>query len=360
MPNTDNRKKCTLLLIQNDCETLKTIILNHRNSVFSMCLIPYMALFCRSIQEYLNIELVSPEVDAEICDIRNSIKLFGERFGKGKKRFLASDEKQNQELQDMLRFKFMKKWNIHYNLGIYFDENGHVVGDTQLIDDMLKMSGLSEDERAKKSFSLGCNLASVIGSISRGMEIKPPDIQIDASIPGFYYCDVNTNKTPFFNSSFEKEVNLFALHILGNLGFVKYNLEPMVTAQNPWLLRIKYIATYYSYCGLRVLERHLEQLKQEQSSKFVEAAKTVDQAGEHLFDSTFRNCMMHYDLVENGTFAISEACYDETKPLFGLVETCFNNATYESFTAEIDSLGEMIEKLLVSQFNFKTLQIKKL
>lgn len=35
--------------------------------------------------------------------------------------------------RDLLRFDFTKPMNVHYNLGIYFDENGNIIGDTQLI-----------------------------------------------------------------------------------------------------------------------------------------------------------------------------------------------------------------------------------
>lgn len=33
----------------------------------------------------------------------------------------------------MIRFPFMKRWNIHYNLGVYIDMEGHVIGDTQML-----------------------------------------------------------------------------------------------------------------------------------------------------------------------------------------------------------------------------------
>ena len=63
----------TVLLIQNDCESIKQLALNYHDSIFCMRIIPYMALFCRSFQEYADTELISPEVDEEIYDLRNSI-----------------------------------------------------------------------------------------------------------------------------------------------------------------------------------------------------------------------------------------------------------------------------------------------
>ena len=46
----------TVLLIQNDCESIKQLVLNFQDSIFCMRIIPYMALFCRSFQEYAEIE----------------------------------------------------------------------------------------------------------------------------------------------------------------------------------------------------------------------------------------------------------------------------------------------------------------
>ena len=113
----------TVLLIQNDCESIKQLVLNYHDSIFCMRIIPYMALFCRSFQEYADIELISPEVDEEIYDLRNSIKIYSERYGKNIKRFIAVDEGQDEEYKSQLKFDFLKKMNVHYNLGMYFTED---------------------------------------------------------------------------------------------------------------------------------------------------------------------------------------------------------------------------------------------
>ena len=106
-------KKCALLLIRNDCETLKAIFHNKSDSIFTMCIIPYLALFCRSYQEFLKIDLLDPVIDSQIYDLRNSIKYYADRYGKSKQRFLKSDEMQNNEYRDLLRFRLLKKLNIH-------------------------------------------------------------------------------------------------------------------------------------------------------------------------------------------------------------------------------------------------------
>lgn len=360
--NEIKRKYYSLMLIQNDCETLKQICLSIHNSIFSVGIIPYMALFCRSVQEYLGIELISPEIDSEIYDIRNSIKVYGDKYGKGKKRFLGSDEMQNQEFREMLRFEFTKELNIHYNLGIYFDDKHHIIGNTQLFADVLKMNGLSNDEKAKKAFSLGRDLASIIGSVAAGCEksITAKPFPLCTELPEFHYADINTNRSLFFNSFYKKDVNLFMLHIVSNLGFVSYVLEKVVGRNNPWLFRTKYLVTYYSFLGLHKLKQHLENETLYDAGDLIKAITRVVDSKDKLFLSKFRNCMMHYDLVADGSFAISDAHFDNKKPLYGLVEDCFNGLSYDDFFDLITALSKEIEDFLVSQFNYSCLRIMKL
>ena len=357
-----NRKYYSLLLIQNDCETLKQICLSIRNPIFSMGIIPYMALFCRSVQEYLGTELINPEIDSEIYDIRNRIKVYGDKYGKGKKLFLLSDEKQNDEFREKLRFEFTKSLNIHYNLGIYFDNRNHIIGNTQLYADELHLNPLPDRERPQKAFLLGKNLASIIGSISKGFEktIPVPPILLHSEVPELYYADLNTNTSRFFNDAYEKDVNLFMLHILSNIGFVSYVLEPIAGKNNSWFFRIKYLVTYYSFLGIQRLKQHLENNTQNGEEKLIQTLSQILNSHEYLFSSTFRNCMMHYDLVADGSFAISERFFDSQKPLFGLIEECFNGLSYDDFSNRLSDLSNQIERILASQFSFSSLRVKKL
>ena len=43
-----------------------------------------------------------------------------------------SDNEQNELFKNMLRFSFTKKFNIHLNLGVYFNKQGKVIFNTQL------------------------------------------------------------------------------------------------------------------------------------------------------------------------------------------------------------------------------------
>ena len=352
----------TFYLMQNDCETLKAIALQINNPIFGPAITPYMALFCRSTQECLGTSFLPPELDAEIYDIRNSIKNNADRYGKSKKRLLQNDELQDNEYREQLRFNFMKKLNAYYNLGIFFDNDLHVIGNTQQFADLLSLNSLTDAERKEKTQRLSYNIGSVIGKISRYFSILSPApiIQIENNLPSIYYCDQNTNRSKFFSPEYGKDVNLFLLNILCNIGFVKYLLELVVPITNPWVFRIKYIVTYYSLSGLNKLKSHLENNSPNKFASLLQEIKDITDEGNILFASKFRNCMMHYDLVSDDVFAISDACFDEGKIYYGLVEDCFFGKTYEQFYAEISAFSNKIEELLTKQFDFQTLNLRKL
>ena len=355
------RKICTILLLQNDCETLKTIIPKRHSPITSLCIIPYYALFCRSFQEYSGLKIIDPEYDSQVCDIRNGIKTFSERYARSQKRFLATDEQQNEEFRELLQFNFMKDWNIHYNLGLYFDKEGHIVGNTQLCFDMLGMNGLTEEEKAKKSYALGEYMGKVIGSVSTGLSksITAPTIQVADSEPEYYYEDINTNISPFLNPQYSKDINLYCLHLLSILGFAKYILEPIVLKENPWIFRIKYITVHYAISGLKKLKAFFENDRQKNSNKLYQKITGVIASCDYLFVPQFRNCMMHYDLGADEAFTISDTNFDWNKVLFGLVEECFG-VTYEICYDKLSEAATQIELCLSGLFDYGCLRIKRL
>lgn len=71
----------------------------------------------------------------------------------------------------------------------------------------------------------------------------------------------------------------------------------------------------------------------------------------NLFSSSFRNCMMHYDLVnQNGVPVVLEKWYDPKKPFYGLVESCYNGMTYDLYYNKLYELSKEIEDYLLSYF----------
>ena len=148
MPNTDklhslaNYSKTleeffSVLLMADDCATIASLIETVKSGVASLLVMPYYALFCRASEEYYGFRFSDGELEKEIYDIRNAIKVYSERFSKSQKRFRIADTAQDLLYRSMLRFNFLKKWNIHYNIGIFFDSEGRIIGDTQQIVDSL-------------------------------------------------------------------------------------------------------------------------------------------------------------------------------------------------------------------------------
>ena len=350
----------TVLLIQNDCESIKQLVLNYHDSIFCMRIIPYMALFCRSFQEYADTELISPEVDEEIYDLRNSIKIYSERYGKNIKRFIAVDEEQDEEYKSQLKFDFLKKMNAHYNLGMYFTKDKKIIGNTQLIESMLRLHGLSKQKQQQKCLLLGNHLASVIGSVSNGLEssLPVPQIAVEGQLPKFFYDDINTNKSNFFNSHLEKDENLFLLHMLCNIIFVKYVLCPLLTKDNLWIFRIKYIAIYHAYVGIVKIKSYMKNNRTEKLDLWSEADCIIEE-GKNIFVSRFRNCMMHYNLNKDNEFSISENNFSWDRPFFGLIEECFDGMPYRDYVERLEKFGDVIEEFITKQFDFERIHLKE-
>ena len=348
-------------MIQNDCETLKKIIMDFHDSIFIMGMIPYLALFCRSVGEYYNITLMTEEVDSEIYDIRNSLKSFSDKFGKSNKRFLLSDQKQDEEFRSKLHFNFLKTHNLYYNLGIFFTKGKKIIGNTQYYAFALKENGLSESERKEKALTTGFYLARIVRDVSEQLidSTFTPAFCSTPSLPEVYFYDTNTNRTRFFYDSIGKDISLFLLHMLSNLGFVHYCLESIVAWNNPWLLRVKYISIYSSYQGLKSLKNHLENAK-EKKKAFLSQIDEITSEGDWLFDSVFRNCMMHYELVDIERFCVSDAFFDANKNCFGLIEERFHGMSYKEYFDALTSYGLRLENFLETQFDIEHTIIKKL
>ena len=78
----------------------------------------------------------------------------------------------------------------------------------------------------------------------------------------------------------------------------------------------------------------------------------------NLFTSSFRNCMMHYGLKtdDDNHYPIIESQYlDYEKPLWGLVESCYNGTSYSELKNRIenklDIMADSLKRWLDIQFD---------
>ncbi len=160
-------------LIEKDGKTLTNLGISVKDGVFMLSLLPYFALYCRSAQEFFGEEIIDDDIDKQINDLRNGLKIYSGRYIKSKDATLNSDEQQNNVFKNMLRFNFMQDWNIHYNLGVYIDRGGHIIGDTQFLNYFLNIPSVNVEEEKKRAYEIGNLLEKRLPKIlTANLELK--------------------------------------------------------------------------------------------------------------------------------------------------------------------------------------------
>ena len=211
-------KMITVRIMQEDAESIFSLMKTERDPVFAMEIIPYYALFIQSCQEYMGEIFIEGTSAEKVKDIRNFIKVYGESFGKSKKRIELVDIEQDEQYRAQLRFDFMKSWNIHLNLGTYWTEDYHVVGNTQMLADFLGIDDIFNPKTGKLQFELGRQMGAFVASIKEGFSqaIDPPEVKrLHTGVSIDYFYDLNTNKNDeLFVDNSSKVLNLFFLDLV--------------------------------------------------------------------------------------------------------------------------------------------------
>lgn len=348
-------KVITVRIMQEDAETIYSLLKTERDPIFAMAMIPYYALFIQSCQEYLGETFVEGHAKKKIKDIRNFIKKYGEGFGKSRNRIFSIDAKQNEQYKSQLKFDFMKEWNINSNLGTYWTEDKHVIGNTQMFADFLEIDNVFDPKNNKVQHDLAKQIGSFVTSIREGFSsvIEQPVIkrhQIGSSIEWYYDLSTNTNDELFSDHS-SKVINLFFLNIVCNINFVKHVIRPLFEGENTWVFRIEYIVTYYSYRAIEKLKNYCESTNL--CIDLGEFEELFELAGD-LFKSEFRNCMMHYGLENRGVISLE---YLE-KPFYGIIETCYDGMEYRLFIRRLRSFMDSMAALLERRLNVDKVTIQ--
>jgi len=351
-------KLISIRIMQADAEAVYSLIKSERDSIFAMEIIPYYALFVQSCQEYMGECYIDVQSASRIKDIRNYIKVYGESFGKSKKRILSADNNQDEQFKSQLRFEFLKDWNIHLNLGTYWTANRHIVGNTQLLADFLGVDNIFNPEISKKQYDLGYQIGSFIASVrdgfSKGISLPTVNRGITSTSINYYY-DLNTNKlNDLFIDNSSKEANLLFLHLTCNMNFVKYIIRPLFEESNTWVFRIEYVVTYYTFRALQRFKNYYD------NNKGIEVDKANIEKilciGGKLFQSKFRNCMMHYNLEGQDVLSIKNI----EKIFFGIVENCFDGMDYYSYLKQLRELSDDIITFLEKRIDFERIILKQL
>ena len=340
----------TMLTIKNDVTTLLTLAPYIRDPYISLGMLPLLSQFCVSVRDYFdsqNISVSLPNLSSfSFDDVRLKLKLFSDSHKKSIKQIAMEDSMQDESFKSKLRFSFLSKTNMYYNLGIIADSEGNIVFNTQLLHYIFQDKKFSHTElHGEDVKAFGHDIGTIIASVHQGLLDDLPSINpiVCPTTFSFKYKDFNTNKTfnIFPQQKEGKESSLFLLHTLCSLNFARYVLDKLLPLNNIWLLRAKYITLYYATTSIN-------HFAEESSIPTINALKSPE--SEPLLNSTFRSCMMHYAFINKGEYAINDGYLDLNTPYWGLIESCFNEMSYEdlhiSVDREINSLADKLETIL--------------
>ena len=96
----------SILVMQEDAETIYSLIQTERNPIFSMEIIPYYAFFVQSCQEFIGKNSLPELIAKDLRDIRNHIKGYACSFGKTQKRVAFVDDTKIGILKNSLNLNF--------------------------------------------------------------------------------------------------------------------------------------------------------------------------------------------------------------------------------------------------------------
>ena len=166
---TEYERLISIRIMQEDAESIYSLLQTERDSVFAMEIIPYYALFVQSCQEYMGENLLPESIAKDLKDIRNHIKSYAEGFSKSQKRVAFIDGAQDKDFKEQLKFEFLKKINIHLNLGTYWTEKRQVIGNTQQLAEFLAVESMFDSKLKEKNYQMGYHIGSFVASFRDGL-----------------------------------------------------------------------------------------------------------------------------------------------------------------------------------------------
>ena len=168
----DFLKAGSLFLIKNDVETLKQLGI-HMQSPASLMLLPYICLCCNEALNFLEYNLTPDQLSRSSINhtqVRNKLKLFSDRYGKSIKQIKLVDSQQDEEFKGKLSFKWLQSRNMHYNLGVFSNAEGHIVGNTQFVSFLLQNPSFTiREENSQNIYEFAVFLGSVLQMISQDL-----------------------------------------------------------------------------------------------------------------------------------------------------------------------------------------------
>lgn len=339
-------------IIKRDFDLLRKLVPNLTNDVQTQ-MVPYTALFCYEVLTYL--KKYDPSIEVEqtskysIKDIRQKAKFFDLSVNKLIQSVNNVDTMQNEYFVNLMKYPQLGYWNLHTNLGIYYDNDKRIVGNTHyayyIFQDEKSISKpqseLNDLElEGKELQAFGYDMGVIIGNISSAFSETSDFVESDVAPKGadFLYQDFNTNRCTTSGIEKYKSVRLFLLHILSSIGFILYCLKKKIIRDTGLLLRLEYITYHYALKRIDGILKYCKTNNSEISDfNLLKLLESIDCSNSNnLRNTNFRNCMMHFELKDkDGNPLISENNLNLAVPFCGLVETQFN-LSYSEYQALIE------------------------
>ena len=360
-----------MTIIKRDFDLLQKVF-SALSSQVNTYLTPYLALFCYEVIGYINRQGTDIRIEQtsrySIKDMRQKAKFFDLRISKLLQSIENVDRLQNDYFINLMRFPFLGYWNIHTNIGIFFDDEKHIVGNTHyayyLFQDEKSISQPKEtmdsvELEGNELKAFGYDMGRVIGSISSALSRLSDFITADVydNSVQLHSQDFNTNRCIEERMGKYKYIRLFLLHVLSSIGFVLYYVKKIVIRDTGLLLRLEYITYHYALIRLEgILQYCKSNTGMIDDANLIQALERLNcSSASGLIKTAFRNCMMHFSLMsDDGKPLIQEDKLDLSVPFCGLIESQFN-MTYSEYKEKIESALEEIYAILNNYLGFDLL-----
>lgn len=353
----------TMMMVQNDVNTIIGLIDTLNQPVIMMTAVPYLTLFCCSYKEYAEqcgyLFEIKNNSTINLNDLRLSLKQFDDRYSKSIEKLTKINSIQDEYYKKLLRFNFLKKLNVNYNIGLYFDEFGNLFSNTQNVYSSFEDKKFQKLLDKNNLVEYGKALGIVLNSVQKGLEetMKPIVPLINNRKFIINYSDQNT-KNLFKNFECVKNgdcISLWLLHLLCDVNFIKYVMCEITDEFNPWQFRLKYITFYYTYKNIKRIVGSIENCKIK--DVLVQIIKSIP---DELINSKMRSNLMHYSFINNGQYQIDDDYIDFKIPYFGLIETLFDGKSYCQVNKQVDESMDLISNTLTKLLHIDEIKYQPL
>lgn len=351
-----------MLIIKRDFDLLIKIATQLPSEVQAQ-LTPYTALFCYEAIEYLKSNGQNVDIEQtsrySIKDIRQKAKFFDYSLNKLFQSVDNVDSLQNDHFISLMRYPQLGHWNLHDNLGIYFDDKKNIVGNSHYAFYVFQdEKAISKPHRlmnghevlGNEVYAFAYDMGRIIGGIATGLSCISDFMKADLDLEqiSLHSQDFNTNRCTIIGNEKYKTIRLFLLHVLSSIGLILFVLKKAIIRDCGLLLRYEYITYHYALLRLEDLTRSFNNSTEHCNDiKLIKMLNSIDyQNNDGLRKTEFRNCMMHFGLTDkHGNPLIAKDKLNLAIPFCGLIETQFGLSYDEYLTRLETQLNSIYQKI---------------